>query len=381
MHALPDDWKKLSGDARNKNLIFQARMTWTAAEVAKRRPELREEYLRHARHGLAFLKDKMWDAQDGGFFWIVDERGNPTSMTDKHIYGNGFGIYAAATVYQATKDPAALELAMNAFKWIEQHQHDAKNGGYYEVTDRAGNVILSAEKSRDPNNPNDFLGYPYGRKSMNSHIHILEALTVLAQVTPDPLVKQRLDEVFLIVRDKIAAEPGYLHYLLTPTWQPASTQDSYGHDIETAYLLWEAALVRSAKPDERTRAVTRSLVDHPLAVAWDQQYGAFFYEGPVGGKPENLAKSWWAEAEALNALLLMHELYGKQSPKYWDYFTKQWAFIRDHQIDPKDGGWYNEVGRDGTVKKADKIQPWKASYHSGRAMMNASDALQKLAAE
>src|SRR5512133_1857571 len=133
-HALPADWAKLQPQQRSKNAVYQTRMTWTAAEVAKRRPELREEYLQYARHGFDFLKNKMWDREQGGFFWQVDSAGNMMpEMTDKHSYGQAFGIYTCATVYQATKDPAALALAMEAFRWLDEKGHDRRNGGYFEA--------------------------------------------------------------------------------------------------------------------------------------------------------------------------------------------------------------------------------------------------------
>ncbi len=380
IHALPADWEKRAPDERNKNIVYQARMTWTAAEVVKRRPELREEYLKYAAHGLAFLKDKMWDAQDGGFFWVVDEQGNPASLTDKHVYGNAFGIYSAATVFQATSDPDALELALKAFRWMDEHAHDAKNGGYYEALNRAGDVIVSADKSQRPERPTDLISNPYGFKSMDSHIHILEALTVLAQISPEPLVKQRLDEVFLIVRDKMVVQPGCLNVIFTPSWKATAMGDSFGHDIETAYLLWEADIVRHTNPSNKTRPVTRSLVDHALKVGWDDVYGGFYNDGFAFGKPHQRSKSWWTQAEGLNALMLMHETYGKQDPRYWRAFLHQWAMIDSLLIDPKDGGWYEQVLGD-KLDSASKLNPWKASYHSVRAMLNVSDALGKLAGE
>jgi mannose/cellobiose epimerase-like protein (N-acyl-D-glucosamine 2-epimerase family) len=380
-HALPADWAKLPAKDRVKNTVFQARLAWTAAEVAHRRPDLHDEYIPYARHGLAFLKDKLWDKENGGFFWIVDEAGNPLpSNTDKHSYANAFGIYAAAAVYEATKDPQALQLAMDAFQWLERHGHDAKNGGYFEAYTREGSVITSADKSFDPANPNDTLGNPYGYKSMNAHIHLMEALATLYRVNPDPLVKRRFDEVFLIVRDKIAVQPGALNLVFTPNWKPIPLYDSFGHDVETAYLLIEADMLRQPthQPNSKTRQVARSLVDHALQFGWDDTSGGFYYEGFAFGKPHNRAKSWWTQAEGLNALLLMHEYFGKDDPKYWRAFLHQWSFIKNCQIAPS-GAWYSELNPDGSMKSDSLINPWQASYHAGRAMLNVSDRLAELA--
>ena len=382
-HALPAQWATMSPEARQKLCVYQARMTWTAAEVAKRRPDLREQYLSYAQHGFAFLRDKMWDAEQGGFFWAVQDDGKPDAkMTDKHLYGNAFGMYACANVYEVTKDPAALDLAVKAFRWLEEHGHDARNGGYYEDFTRNGEVVLEAGKSWDPQNPNDILGYPYGYKSMNAHIHLMEALTVLVPLRPDDVqMRRRLDEVHLLVRDKMAVRPGCLNLLFTPDWKSPPMSDSFGHDIETAYLIDEADIVRHGAPNSKTRMVSKMLVDHSLQVGWDAEAGALNYEGFAFGEAHNKTKSWWAQAESLNALLLMHEKYGKEDSKYWKAFVQQWRWIQTKQIDAKTGGWYYDIGADGKVKRPELIGPWKAAYHTSRAMLNVSDRLTRLAEE
>ena len=133
------DWKpgERSG---GKFSVFQGRMTWIAAEVAMRRPELKEKFLPITRHGVEYLSNTLWDKQYGGFYWGLDDKGqiSPFYTDGKHLYGISFGLYGAAAAYQATKDPKALELAQKTFRWIDQHGHDAKNGGYFEWLTREG---------------------------------------------------------------------------------------------------------------------------------------------------------------------------------------------------------------------------------------------------
>ena len=83
------------------------------------------------RHGVTVLAQKLWDKEKGGFYWAVDDSGRPTRdwSDEKHAYGNAFGIYAAASSYAVTKDPDALDLARRGFRWLDEHAHDAKNGG------------------------------------------------------------------------------------------------------------------------------------------------------------------------------------------------------------------------------------------------------------
>ena len=152
----------------------------------------------------------------------------------------------------------------------------------------------------------DHLGTAYGYKSMNSHIHLLEAMTALYRVWPDPMVQTRLRELFVLVRDKIAVEPGCLNLFFTPDWRPVPDHDSFGHDVETAYLLLEAATALKQPDDAKTLAAAKYLVDHALVWGWDERLGGFYDKGAAFTPACGREKIWWTQAEGLNALLLMH---------------------------------------------------------------------------
>jgi cellobiose epimerase len=362
-------------DKNNKFLIFQTRMTWVAAEVVRRYPARRAEFLPYLRHGLDFLSRVMWDKEAGGFFWDLEQDGKPRT-TEKHAYGMAFGIYACAAASRATSDRSALELSMRAFKWLDDHGYDAKNGGYYEAFTREGRPILEGTEGHD----NDSIGTVYGRKSMNTHIHVLEALTELYLVGRDALVKKRLDEVFHLVRDRIAAEDGYLALYFSPDWQPIASEDSYGHDIETAYLLLEAADALGLAGDAGTERLARRLVDRAISHGMDEARGGFFEAGPPGARADKLEKGWWTQAEGLNALLLMHERHGQETGRYWEAFTRQWAFIDRFVADKKYGDWYSAVTAEGENAHPDwgKGGEWKDPYHQARALMETSERLRRL---
>ena len=125
-HATPAEWARFTPAEREKNLVFQARMVWTAAEVARRRPKVREQYLTYAKHGFAFLRDPCGTASTAGFYWMVGEGGGSSSRagTDKHAYGIAFAIYGCANYYLASRDPEVLDLALRAVDWLEEHGHD-----------------------------------------------------------------------------------------------------------------------------------------------------------------------------------------------------------------------------------------------------------------
>lgn len=373
-----EDWTR--GASNDKAIVYQSRLTWVAAQAVLRYPAEADTYKADARHGLDFLADKMWDAQDGGFYWGLDDKGIPVRGGEKHSYGISFAIYAACGEYQATHDARALDLAKRAYHWLETHAHDSKNGGYYEALTRQGKPILTATAAQ----PNDEIGTRYGFKTMNTHIHLLESLSALYQAWPDAGLRMRLEEMFTLVRDKIAVEPvGALNYQFTPAWQPLPDHDSFGHDVETAYLLTEASATLGRPEDARTWRLARRIVDHALDFGWDAANGGFYDSGSVFGvAPYTTDKIWWVEAEGLNALLLMHMRYGKGGPRYWAAFNKQWNFIQAHQVDAVHGGWYATVAQDGSAAPGKvKSDGWTEAYHQGRALLNVSTYLRRLAGE
>ncbi len=365
---------------RDKFLVFQSRMTWITSQVALHRPKLAETYRGYALHGLAQL-EKMWDPQHGGLFWGVDEKGQitPKHGDKKHLYGISFGIYGAAAAYKATGDRRALDLAMKTFHWMDLKAHDAKHGGYHELLARDGTPILTPDlRAR----PSDRSGYPNtipGYKSQNTHIHLLEAITALYEVSKDELVKQRLTELLILVRDRIAVEPGCLNLFFTPDWRPVPDHDSFGHDIETAFLLVEAAESLGLHDDASTWRMARKLVDHTLDWGFDNRNGGIYEKGAAFDNPHDRSKVWWSQAEALNSLLLMHEKYGAETDRYWNAFAQSWTFTSTFIADPQHGGWYNVVAEDGKPLNMNKGSNWKAAYHDGRALLTMSARLRRMA--
>jgi mannobiose 2-epimerase len=370
------DWQWAPSDG--KFSVFQGRMTWVASQVVLREPGKKAEFLPVVKQGLDFLENVMWDKQDGGFFWGIDDDGRiaPAFGDGKQLYGIDFCIYGAAAAYQATGDPRALELAKKGFDWLDKHAHDNVNGGYFETLARDGTPVA-------PHAPNGQIEEgpigPVGYKSMNAHIHLLEALTELYRVWPDPTLRARLEEALAIVRDKICVEPGAMNLYFTSDWRAIRGPDSYGHDVETAYLMLEADELLHRAASEKTERMAKMLVDHALAYGWDNVNGGFFQNGPAYGPAADTKKEWWVQCEGLNALLLMHQRYGKQDPIYFKRFLEQWSFIKNHTIDSQNHGLFNLTTADGKPLIDDKGSIWKAAYHDGRAFWNVSARLRELA--
>ena len=380
------DWSPLP--SHGKFSVFQGRMTWVAAQVVLRRPALREQYLPYVRHGADYLANVMWDKQDGGFFWGLNDDGSisPSFTDHKHLYGISFCIYGLTAAFQATHDARDLELAQRAFRWIDEHAHDAKNGGYFEWLARNG-TPLQAEPYAAVVSTVPPGGFPVGYKSMNTHIHLLESFTELLRIWPDPTLRARVAELQHLVRDVITVQPGAMNLFFTNSWRAVPENDSYGHDAEVTYLLDEAseALASSGAPlsaadRERTDKVGRMLMDHALAYGWDEARGGLYQSGPFMGKPADLLKEWWAQMESLNTLLLLHERYGRTTDVYWKAFQLQWHWIQHYQLDHEFRGEYELIKPDGTPVSTTKGKIWKAAYHESRALMNVNERLQHLAA-
>lgn len=385
------DWSRTEGP-QVKALVQQARHVWTNAFIYRNYPE-KKEFLDYAAHGFRFLEESMWDDQFGGFYVLCHEDGSPVeeSIGDKRVYGQAFAMYGLSACYGVSRDPGALELAKKTFHWIEEHAHDPVYGGYFEMLHRDGSPVLG-ENHRETS-----LGDAPGTalKDYNSSIHLMEALTELYRVWPDSLVRARLEEMFLLIRDTFVHPDGYLHLYFYPDWELVPEDEmrrrsggnqwytqhfTYGHDVETAFLLLETAHTLG-ETDLKTLEIARRLVDHSLASGWDRENGGFY----DAGKRENGTiriindhKSWWGQAEGLNALLLMHSLYPGDPANYYGMFLKSWEHIETCLIDQEYGGWYNAaLDTHPESRKQRKSHLWKTTYHNVRAMVHCIQMLRE----
>ena len=150
-------------------LVYQARMTWTAAAFAGYSAAHRREFEGYARHGIEFLDRVMRDTKFGGFHWVLGPEGrlDPARGGEKHVYGMAFVIYAASAVWELTGDEQSQKVARDAFDWLEQHAHDAKYGGYWEALRRDGTPIVEWSPDAPIARRLDRLGVYYGFKTMN----------------------------------------------------------------------------------------------------------------------------------------------------------------------------------------------------------------------
>ncbi|WBL41863.1 AGE family epimerase/isomerase [Algoriphagus halophytocola] len=375
-------------EKQEKMIVTQSRHVWTNAKASLKYPKV-EYYKTGAKHGFKFLKDKMWDYEYGGFHWLVDKQGKQIGNPMKTAYGNAFGIYALAAYYGASEDESALALAKEAFLWLDKHAHDSINGGYFQHLAPDGTPILRPEDTPSTSD----LGY----KDQNSSIHILEAFTELYQVWPDPKVKDRLEEMLLLIRDQIVTDKGYLTLFLYPDWQPVSFKDSteevitrhhlldhvsFGHDVETGFLMIEASETLGWENDSTTHRIAKKMIDHALENGWDESVGGFYDEGYYfqdGYRVTHDTKNWWAQAEGMNALLLMAELYPNDPHNYYEKFEKLWDYTDTYLIDHENGDWYpGGLDKQPELKTVGKGNIWKGIYHHYRSLDHCIDRLREM---
>lgn len=373
-----NDWT-LSPD-QEKMLVTQARGLWTAARAAEIFPD-NPTYHLAADHGYAFLTRHMWDSVNGGFHQLY----LPGSVQNyKLAYGNAFALYALSQYAKINPEPEVLAWVKKTFDWLETNLHDSTDLGYFTVS--LPKAALTAGKV--PEEAQYMSQGDVFRKDQNTSIHLMEALTTTCQVMPEEAVKKRLAEMLSLVRDSMTTPEGYLNLLFDRRWQPVSNAGlsreeilkniqvdhiSFGHNIETAYLLVDAAKALYGKPDSLTLQVAKKLIDHTLAWGFDNNFYGLFDKGyafvPDSVEVIDSIKVWWAQAEAWHACALFAELYPDE-PVYREAFADMWDYITKELIDPQQGGWYNSgLDKSPATIRQRKTHAWKGCYHDGRALM------------
>lgn len=343
-----------------KFVTLQARQLWFFSTLASESIR-REEALKAAKHGYEFLQSKFLDVKHGGNFAKVSDEGTPTDRR-KHAYLNAFVLYGLCAYYEASRDAAVLDAAKRLFALLEKQAHDAQHGGYLEFFEEDWTPIMDRSVS-------SFIG-PGGTKTFNTHLHLLEALTELYRVWPDPLVRQRLEELLVINTSTIRQArfgcniDGFLR-----DWKPIETKQnlraSYGHDVEAAWLCLRAARVLD-QPVALWRNWAEGLVEYSMKHGYDRQHGGFFYTGPLGQSSDDTKKEWWVQAEGLVCFLELHQLTGNTD--YLKHFVQTLEFVEKHQV-AAEGSWWASRQADGKSLNDSRSSMWQGAYHNGRAMI------------
>jgi mannobiose 2-epimerase len=211
---------------------------------------------------------------------------------------------------------------------------------------------------------------------MNTHIHLLEAWTELLREWPDPGLRASTQRLYEMVRDRFYSEPGTQHLFLDASGWPVAGPSSFGHDVETAFLLIEASEALGIQGDAKLERVARRLVDHALALGWNSETGQLYEQGFALRPAFDRSIEWWAQFELVNALSVMHARHGAEGPRYREALDKAWGFVRDKLTDHDKGGVFAGVEADGRVRPG-KSNDWMAAYHTARSLLLTGERLRR----
>jgi cellobiose epimerase len=349
-----------------KGLILHSRVLWAFSAAYQAKPE--PLYRQMAERALEYVMNRFWDAQHGGAFWRLDDAGGVRDDSKK-IYGQAFYIYALAEFHRVFGSAPALARALELFELVERHAHDARFGGYVEVCARdwseAGPDARLSEKDLSE------------KKSMNNHLHVLEAYTNLHRVAASPAVEQRLRELIQLFLGRILdPRTGHLNHFFDQEWRVRSDTYTFGHDIEASWLLCEAAEeLGDPALGEQTRDAALRLAaavrDEGLAAD-----GGLYYEGK-SGQVIDLGRECWPQAEAIVGFLNAWELSGDGT--YWEDARRVWRYVEEHLVDRIHGEWFWRIRPDGQVDAGlPKVSEWKGPYHGTRACLETVRRLGRL---
>ena len=340
-----------------KGSILNARILWTfsAAYAALGGDDL----LATAKRAADYFSAHFIDAKHGGVFWAVDAAGAPDDDR-KHVYAQAFAMYALAEYHRATGDDASLENAKAIFELVEANAYDHVFGGYEEAFNREWFVLDDARLGADD------VDAP---KSMNTHLHLLEAYTALLRVWPNALLQKRLTELVGIFTNVIVGNGAeHAQLFFESDWTPVERSVSYGHDIETSWLVLAAAdALGDPAISARATAMSLRLAESALDVGFDEEHGGLFTGTDARGMLDT-DKEWWPQAEAIVGFVNAFTESGDE--EFLDAAQATGAFVRRHVSDREGGEWHRRVSRSGEVRLGhEKVGPWKCPYHNARACL------------
>ena len=335
----------------DKGCVLNARILWTFSAAARLLGD--DESLQLANRAQRYFIDHFIDKEQGGAYWSLLADGTPKD-TDKQTYGIAFAIYGLSEHFRATQNRESLDQAIGLYRCLEAHAFDPEYGGYIESF------------TRDWQKPERY-GYDgagVAVKTMNTHIHVLEAYTNLYRAWKDEGLHRQLKALTEVLINRIY-DPRTHHQMLffNREWQSLEDIDSYGHDIETSWLLTEAAeVLGDAELLSRTKKIAIDLVDTQMKKGMNPD-GSLIYER--NGDHFRRDLQWWCQAESVNGLLNAWRISG--DGKYLEAAVHTWNWIKDNMIDRKYGEWYSFVSEEG---KADvhglKASLWRCPYHNSR---------------
>lgn len=337
----------------HKGVILNSRILWTFS--AAWRTWQHADMLLMADRAFHELLRHFKDPANGGYYWMVTSTGAPADNT-KYLYAQAFVLYALSEYARIRPESKALLMAQKLFETIEKYGYSTKNNGYHEVFHADWNPVNGVPLGTDP---------LASKHSLNTHLHLMEAYTNLYRIWPDARLRTQLENlVRLHVDTMYCSKTGHFLSYFDHNWQPTSQVYSYGHDIETAWLLTDTAEVLEHGPLlDRTTHLACKIADITIEEGLDKTIGGLYNSGEEG-RPVDRNKQWWSQAEAIAGFARL----ARHDDRYLLAAEKTWHFVQRFVVDRIHGEWYFLVNAAGhPFKEYDKIGPWKCPYHTVRS--------------
>ena len=334
-----------------KGCILNSRILWFFSNAYTLLKD--ESLLEEAKHGFAFMKEHCMDKENGGIFWSIKYSGEPEDTT-KHTYNQAFAIYALSSYYEASGDEEALNMAKGLFRIIEERCTD--DIGYKEAFDKEFHEIENDKLSENG---------VIAQKTMNTLLHVFEAYTELYRVAKLPEVKERLKWIMDTFAQKVYNPKLHRQEVFFDAKMNSIIDlHSYGHDIETAWLIDRGVEVLGEKEyEEKMTPITKDLTAQIFKIAFNGHSLANECEKGV----VNTHRIWWVQAETVVGFLNGWKM-NPDKPEYLEAAQNEWEFIKEYVIDKRSGSeWFWEVDENGNPYPGRPIvEPWKCPYHNGR---------------
>ncbi|TVQ11429.1 MAG: N-acyl-D-glucosamine 2-epimerase [Balneolaceae bacterium] len=349
-----------------RSAVLNTRILWTFSSSyrAKETPRLLELAHRAYEYIVAHFLDK----KHGGIYWMVNFDGS-VADPKKHTYATAFAIYAISEYYRATGLQKAMDEAVALYQLLDQYGYDPATGAYYEAFERSWTKTDDVRLS-DSDQPERF--------SMNTQLHLLEAFTNLLRIYPDATLRKRLLGLMYLFTDKIYNHDNHhFHSFFDDEWNPVPLPYSYGHGIETVWLMADAArLLGDDALNARIGEITRDVAANVITEGYDPVQGGIYNSG-YNGTVKDSDKHWWAQAEAIVGFLEAYSITG--DPAYISKAFQTWEFIQNRLINKDVGEWYFRVDSGGKpCTGEDILGPWKCPYHSARACLLVPERAQQI---
>jgi cellobiose epimerase len=338
-----------------KGAVLNSRILWTFSAASQY--STNERCLEIATRAFNYLEKYFIDYEYGGVFWSVDHTGKMLD-SKKQIYALAFCLYGLAEYYKVTCNKQALQYAKDMFECIEKFSFDKTKDGYIEAFNREWGSIDDLRLSEKDNNE---------KKTMNTHLHIIEAYANLYQVWPEIFLRGKIIGLLNIFQKHFFnAQNHHLNLFMTEDWEVKSSIQSFGHDVEASWLLYECAEISGNELYiDRYKKIALQLAD-AAAGALDSD-GGIWYEYDPAADHWIKEKHSWPQAEAMVGFFNAYQLSGEE--KYLQQSVNSWQFVKQYLKDTDGGEWFWGVSEDYSIMQKDKAGFWKCPYHNSRACM------------